>query len=100
MGLFIKPKSGIDFSKLNPCEALFYAITLQAVKDIATTKWGDGQAYCSIKEGLEAVDFIETELHEMGYSKGEIGAIFKTIVPKNYKFELIKERLKKRGIEL
>jgi hypothetical protein len=39
-------------------------------------------------------------LRNHGYTKNEIGNIFREITPHNYKYEIVKEELKKRGIEL
>lgn len=98
-----RPKDGIINSKLTPYEILHHAILLQAVSDIKTTKWyklpRDGM-HCSYKDGAEAVQYIVLLLSQRGYSKNEIGKIFREITPHNYKYEIVKEELKKRGIEL
>lgn len=98
-----RPKDGIINSKLTPYEMLEHAMLLQAVADIETTTWykvpSDGMK-CSYKEGLEAVDYIVLVLRQNAYSVDSIAKIFREIVPHNYKYDVIKERLEKRGIEL
>lgn len=98
-----RPKDGIINSKLTPHEMLEYAMFLQAVADIETTTWykvASGSTKCSYKEGLEAVDYIVLVLRQNAYSVDEIAKIFREITPHNYKYDFIKERLEKRGIEL
>lgn len=96
-------KDGIINSKLTPYEMLEHAMLLQAVADIKTTTWykvpQDGMK-CSYKEGLEAVDYIVLVLRQNAYSGDSIAKIFREIAPHNYKYDVIKERLEKRGIEL
>lgn len=96
-------KDGIINSKLTPYEMLEHAILLQAVADIKTTTWykvpHEGMK-CSYKEGLEAVDYIVLVLRQNAYSVDSIAKIFREIAPHNYKYDVIKERLEKRGIEL
>lgn len=98
-----RPKDGIINSKLTPYEMLEHAMLLQAVTDIKTTTWykvpRDGMK-CSYKEGLEAVDYIVLVLRQNAYSVDSIAKIFREIAPHNYKYDVIKERLEKRGIEL
>lgn len=98
-----RPIDGVINSKLTPYEMLQHAILVQAVSDLKTTKWyklpPDGK-HCSYKEGAEAVQYIVLVLKNRGYSKKEIGNIFREITPHNYKYEIVKEELKKRGIEL
>lgn len=98
-----RPKDGVINSKLTPYEMLQHAILVQAVSDIKTTKWyklpPDG-VYCSYKEGGEAVQYIVLLLKNHGYTKKEIGKIFREITPHNYKYDIVKEELAKRGIEL
>lgn len=98
-----RPKDGIINSKLAPYEMLELAMLSQAVDDIKTTTWynlpPDGMK-CSYQEGLEAVDYIVLVLRQNAYSKDAIAKIFREITPHNYKYDLIKERLEKRGIEL
>jgi hypothetical protein len=98
-----RPKDGIINSKLTPYEMLEHAMLLQAVADIKMTTWykapPDGMK-CSYKEGLEAVDYIVLVLRQNAYSVDAIAKIFREITPHNYKYDLIKERLEKRGIEL
>lgn len=98
-----RPKDGIINSKLTPYEMLEHAMLLQAVADIETTTWykapSDGMK-CSYKEGLEAVDYIVLILRQNAYSADAIAKIFREIAPHNYKYDVIKERLEKRGIEL
>ena len=98
-----RPKDGIINSKLTPYEMLEHAMLLQAVADIKTTTWykvpSDGMK-CSYKEGLEAVDYIVLVLRQNAYRVDVTAKIFREITPHNYKYDLIKERLKKRGIEL
>lgn len=98
-----RPKDGIINSKLTPYEMVEHAMLLQAVADIETTSWykapSDGMK-CSYKEGLEAVDYIVLVLRQNAYSVDTIAKIFREITPHNYKYDLIKERLEKRGIEL
>lgn len=98
-----RPKDGIINSKLTPYEMFEYAMLSQAVADIKSTRWykvsPDGMK-CSYKEGLEAVDYIVLVLRQNAYSVDAIAKIFREITPHNYKYDLIKERLEKRGIEL
>ena len=98
-----RPKDGIINSKLTPYEMVEHAMLLQAVADIETTTWykvpSDGMK-CSYKEGLEAVDYIVLVLRQNAYSVDSIAKIFREITPHNYKYDVIKERLEKRGIEL
>lgn len=98
-----RPKDGIINSKLTPYEMVEHAMLLQAVADIKTTTWykvAPGGMKCSYKEGLEAVDYIVLVLRQNAYSVDSIAKIFREIVPHNYKYDVIKERLEKRGIEL
>lgn len=98
-----RPKDGLINSKLTPYEMLEHAMLLQAVADIKTTTWykvpSDGMK-CSYKEGLEAVDYVVLVLRQNAYSVDSIAKIFREIAPHNYKYDVIKERLEKRGIEL
>lgn len=97
-----RPKDGIINSKLTPYEMLQYAMLVQAVSDIKTTTWykvTDGMK-CSYKEGTEAVQYVVLVLKQHGYTEKEIGNIFREITPHNYKYAIVKEELKKRGIEL
>lgn len=97
-----RPKDGLINSKLTPYEMLEHAMLLQSVSDIKTT-WYNLPPYgikCSYQEGLEAVDYIVLVLRQNAYSKDAIAKIFREITPHNYKYDLIKERLEKRGIEL
>lgn len=98
-----KPKVGIINSKLTPYEMVQHAILEQAVSDIKTTTWyklpSDGM-HCSYKEGAEAVQYIVLVLKQEGYTEKEIGKIFREITPHNYKYDIVKEELKKRGIKL
>lgn len=98
-----RPKDGLINSKLTPYEMLEHALLLQAVEDIKTTKWSDVTStsfYCSYKEGREAVQYVVLVLKQHGYTEKEIGDIFSDITPHNYKYEIVKEELKKRGITL
>lgn len=98
-----RPKDGIINSKLKPYEMLEHAMLLQAVADIETTTWYKAppdSMKCSYKEGLEAVDYIVLLLRQNAYSVDSIAKIFREIAPHNYKYDVIKERLEKRGIEL
>lgn len=99
----IRLKDGIINSKLTPYEMLEHAMLLQAAVDIKATTWykvpPDGMK-CSYKEGLEAVDYIVLVLRQNAYSVDAIAKIFREITPHNYKYDVIKERLEKRGIEL
>lgn len=98
-----RPKDGLINSKLTPYEMLEHALLLQAVEDIKTAKWSDGKNtsfYCSYKEGREAVQYVFLVLKQHGYTEKEIGSIFREITPHNYKYEIVKEELKKRGIKL
>lgn len=98
-----RPKDGIINSKLTPYEMLEHAMLLQAVADIKTTTWHkvpQNGMKCSYKEGLEAVDYIVLVLRQNAYSVEAIAKIFREITPHNYKYDVIKERLEKRGIEL
>ena len=98
-----RPKDGIINSKLTPYEMLQHALLVQAVEDVKTAKWSDDKHKsfnCSYKEGREAVQYIVLVLKNHGYTEKEIGNIFREITPHNYKYEIVKEELKKRGIEL
>ena len=98
-----RPKDGIINSKLTPYEMLQHALLVQAVEDVKTAKWSDDKRNCfkcSYKEGREAVQYIVLVLKNHGYTENEIGNIFREITPHNYKYEIVKEELKKRGIEL
>lgn len=98
-----RPKDGIINSKLTPYEMLEHAMLSQAVADVETTTWykvPSDSMKCSYKEGLEAVDYIVLVLRQNGYSVDAIAKIFGEITPHNYKYDLIKDRLEKRGIEL
>ena len=98
-----RPKDGIINSKLTPYEMLQHALLVQAVEDVKTAKWSDDKHtgfFCSYKEGREAVQYIVLVLNHHGYTEKEIGNIFREITPHNYKYEIVKEELKKRGIEL
>lgn len=98
-----RPKDGIINSKLTPYEMLEHAMLLQAVADIKTTTWykvPQNGMKCSYKEGLEAVDYIVLVLRQNAYSVDSIAKIFREIAPHNYKYDVIKERLERRGIEL
>lgn len=98
-----RPKDGVINSKLTPYEMLQHAILVQAVSDIKTIKWyklpPDGM-HCSYKEGAEAVQYIVLVLKNHGYTEKEIGNIFREITPHNYKYDIVKEELAKRGINL
>lgn len=98
-----RPKDGLINSKLTPYEMLDYAILLQAVADVKTTTWyktPSDSMKCSYNEGKGAVQFIVLVLKHHGYTAKEIGKIFREITPHNYKYDIVKEELKKRGIEL
>lgn len=98
-----RPKDGLINSKLTPYEMLEHALLLQAVEDIKTATWSNdshNSFHCSYKEGREAVQYVVLVLKHHGYTEKEIGNIFKEITPHNYKYEIVKEELKKRGIEL
>lgn len=98
-----RPKDGLINSKLTPYEMLEHALLLQAVEDIKTAKWSDDnhtRLHCSYKEGREAVQYVVLVLKQHGYTEKEIGNIFRKITPHNYKYEIVKEELKKRGIKL
>lgn len=98
-----RPKDGIINNKLTPYEILQHAMLVQALSDIKTTTWCKvprDQMKCSYKEGAEAVQYIVLVLKSHGYTEKEIGSIFREITPHNYKYEIVKEELKKRGIEL
>ena len=98
-----RPKDGIINSKLTPYEMLQHAILVQAVFDIKSVTWykvpSDGMK-CSYKEGAEAVNYIVSVLKQNAYSNDAISKIFREITPHNYKYEIVKEELKKRGIKL
>lgn len=98
-----RPKDGIINNKLTPYEMLQHAMLVQAVSDIKTTTWyklpRDGMK-CSYKEGAEAVQYIVLVLINHGYAEKEIGNIFREITPHNYKYDIVKEELAKRGIKL
>lgn len=98
-----RPKDGLINSKLTPYEMLEHALLLQAVEDIKTATWYNDRyddSKCSYKEGREAVQYIVLVLKQHGYTEKEIGNIFREITPHNYKYEIVKEELKKRGIKL
>lgn len=98
-----RPKDGIINSKLTPYEMLQDALLQQAVADIKTTTWYKTPSdvmKCSYEEGKGAVQYVMLVLRYHCYTKNEIGNIFREITPHNYKFEIVKEELKKRGIEL
>lgn len=97
-----RPKDGIINSKLTPYEMLLHAMLVQAVDDIKITSWSivPRDSKCSYKEGREAVQYVVLVLKQHGYTEKEIGNIFREITPHNYKYEIVKEELEKRGIEL
>lgn len=98
-----RPKDGLINSKLTPYEMLEHALLLQAVEDVKTAKWSNDSYNgfnCSYKEGREAVQYVVLVLKHHGYTEKEIGNIFREIIPHNYKYEIVKEELKKRGIKL
>ena len=98
-----RPKDGIINSMLTPYEILQHAMLVQAVSDIKTTTWyktASDRMKCSYKEGAEAVQYIVLVLKNHGYTEKEIGKIFREITPHNYKYDIVKEELEKRGIEL
>lgn len=98
-----RPKDGLINSKLTPYEMLEHALLLQAVEDVKAAKWSNGMNKgftCSYKEGREAVQYIVLVLKQHGYTEKEIGNIFREITPHNYKYEIVKEELKNRGIKL
>lgn len=98
-----RPKDGIINNKLTPYEMLQDALLQQAVADIKTTTWYKTPSCgmkCSYKEGAEAVQYLVLVLKNHGYTEKEIGNIFRKITPHNYKYEIVKEELAKRGIEL
>lgn len=98
-----RPKDGLINSKLTPYEMLEHALLVQAVEDVKTAKWSNdlhNSFNCTYKEGREAVQYIVLVLKQNGYTEKEIGKIFREITPDNYKYEIVKEELKKRGIKL
>lgn len=98
-----RPKDGVINSKLTPYEMLQHAILVQAVSDIKTTTWYKSpkdRMHCSYKEGTEAVQYIVLLLKQHGYTEKEIGNIFREITPHNYKYDIVKQELEKRGIKL
>lgn len=98
-----RPKDGIINSKLTPYEMLQDALLQQAVADIKTTTWHkipSDVMKCSYEEGKGAVQYVMIVLRYYGYTKNEIGNIFREITPHNYKYDIVKEELAKRGIEL
>lgn len=98
-----RTKDGVMNSKLTPYELLQDALLQQAVADIKTTTWyktPSDAMKCSYEEGKGAVQYVMLVLRNHGYTKNEIGNIFREITPHNYKYEIVKEELKKRGIEL
>lgn len=98
-----RPKDGIINSKLTPYEMLQDALLQQAVADIKTTTWYKTPSdvmKCSYEEGKSAVQYVVLVLKNHGYTEKEIGNIFREIAPHNYKYEIVKEELAKRGIEL
>lgn len=98
-----RPTDGLINSKLTPYEMLEHALLLQAVADIKTATWTNDMHSCfkcSYKEGREAVQYIVLVLKNHSYTEKEIGNIFREITPHNYKYDIVKEELEKRGIEL
>lgn len=98
-----RPKDGVINSKLTPYEMLQYALLVQAVEDVKIARWSDeghNSCMCSYKEGREAVQYIVLVLTQYGYTEKQIGEIFREITPHNYKYDIVKEELKKRGIKL
>lgn len=98
-----RPKDGLINSKLTPYEMLEQAVLIQAVEDVKTAKWSDDThkgVNCSYKEGREAVQYIVLVLKQHGYTENEIGNTFREITPHNYKYDIVKEELVKRGINL
>lgn len=98
-----RPIDGIINNKLTPYELFQHTMLVQAVSDIKTTTWYKKPVCamkCSYKEGAEAVQYIVLVLKNYGYTEKEIGNIFREITPHNYKYDIVKEELKKRGIEL
>lgn len=98
-----RPKDGIINSKLTPYEMVQHAILEQAVFDIKMSKWykeAPDTTKCSYKEGIEAVDYIVLVLRQNAYSNNEIAKIFREIAPHNYKYDIVKEELAKKGIKL
>ena len=98
-----RPKDGIINNKLTPYEMLQHAMLVQAVSDIKTTTWYKTPSdvmKCSYEEGKGAVQYVMLVLRYHGYTENEIGNIFREITPHNYKYDIVKEELVKRGIEL
>lgn len=97
-----RPKDGVINSKLTPYEMLQHAILVQAVSDIKTTTWYKlpDTVQCSYKEGAEAVNYIVLVLKQNAYSNDTIAKIFREITPHNYKYDIVKKELAKRGIKL
>lgn len=95
-----RPKDGLINNKLTPYEMLEHALLLQAVEDVKTATWSNDRLKCSYKEGREAVQYIVLVLKNHGYTEKEIGNIFREITPHNYKYDIVKEELKKKGIKL
>lgn len=98
-----RPKDGIINSKLTPYEMLQHAILVQAVSDIKTATWykvPPHKVHCSYKDGAEAVQYIVLLLKQHGYTEKEISNIFREITPHNYKYDIVKQELEKRGIKL
>lgn len=96
-------KDGIINSKLTPYEMLQDALLQQAVADIKTATWYKTPSdvmKCSYEEGKRAVQYVMLVLRYHGYTKNEIGNIFREITPHNYKYDIVKEELAKRGINL
>ena len=98
-----RPKDGIINSKLKPYEMLQDALLQQAVADIKKTTWYKTPSdvmKCSYEEGKGAVQYVMLVLRYHGYTENEISKIFREITPHNYKYDIVKEELAKRGIEL
>lgn len=98
-----RPKDGIINNNLTPYEILQDAIFQQAVADIKTTTWyktPSNVMKCSYEEGKGAVQYVMLVLRYHGYTENEISNIFREITPHNYKYDIVKEELAKRGIEL
>lgn len=90
--------TGQRYAKLTPIELLQQAILEQAVNDIVQSTWEEGYQItnirkCSIKEGLEAVDYVIYILKMNGYTHSRIEEILNEIIPEN-KVVYIRDHLK------
>lgn len=90
--------TGQRYAKLTPIELLQQAILEQAVNDIVQAPWEGGYQIsdtrkCSIREGMEAVDYVIYTLKMNGYTHSRIEEILNEIVPES-KLPYVRDHLK------